>query len=419
MIYFLTLHLQPWWKYLQEIFFFVFSDFFFLLRPVLQLHTSKTCSPALKAEPLLQELSPHFQKSHIIECFFNMVAVSKHLGTAFRARPLPTVGSGWSKKKRHLKLNLKMCFSWKPGRAAINRRRHFHAPHFSWFLPEFPPFLPRSTLAPQLPTAALAADHDQQGIIGGSGGGGEGVEGGGCSSSLMEPGQKFCLVDLPWLWWTSCLDSIDLRRLSPPFTSNVQPENSEPMANSNQSGAWSPPTHRPGFNVATKENILMQAADCSPGPTLCATCYNLWRAQRFGINWGCETVRLPAHVCSGQLHWVMHTVCVCGWKEGGRGFTVALWSPTEIQTQKRGYKMHFYFTWAAISSKFSACGLQAEHVFSPSFKSIWCLQTRERELGAGFQEHRFSYSLGEGTRINVWIQIFLCGHTKYTQTFLC
>lgn len=158
--------------------------FFFFLRPLLQLHTYKTCSLALKAEPLLQELSPHFQKSHIIESFFNMVAVSKHLGTASRARPLPTVGSGWSeekkKKKRHLKLNLKMCFSWKPCRAAKNRGRHFHAPHFSWFLSEFPPFLPRSTLAPQLPTAALAADHDQQGIIGGA------------SSTFMEPGQKCC-----------------------------------------------------------------------------------------------------------------------------------------------------------------------------------------------------------------------------------
>lgn len=32
-----------------------------------------------------------------------MVAVSKHLGTAFRARPLPTVGSGWSKKKKERK----------------------------------------------------------------------------------------------------------------------------------------------------------------------------------------------------------------------------------------------------------------------------------------------------------------------------
>lgn len=208
---------------------------FFFLRPVLQLHTYKTCSPALKAEPLLQELSPHFQKSHIIECFFNMVAVSKHLGTAFEARPLPTVGSGWSKKKkRHLKLNLKMCFSWKPGRAAINWGRHFHAPHFSWFLSEFPPFLPRSTLAPQLPTAALAADHNQQGISGKA------------SSTLMELGQKFCPSSRGspgWSWMDlSLVNSLpgqhDLRFLSsPPFTNNTQPENSELMANSNQPGA--------------------------------------------------------------------------------------------------------------------------------------------------------------------------------------
>lgn len=75
-----------------------------------------------------------------------------------------------------------MCFSWKPGRAAINRGRHFHAPHFSWFLIEFPPFLPRSTLAPRLPSAALGADHDQQGIIAK----GEGAV------ALMEPRQKFC-----------------------------------------------------------------------------------------------------------------------------------------------------------------------------------------------------------------------------------
>lgn len=59
-----------------------------------------------------------------------------------------------------------MCFSWKPGCAAINQGRHFHAPHFSWFLSEFPPFLSHSTLAPELPTAALAADHSQRGIRG-------------------------------------------------------------------------------------------------------------------------------------------------------------------------------------------------------------------------------------------------------------
>lgn len=97
-----------------------------------------------------------------------MVAVSKHLGLACKTRPLPAVGSGGREreKKRHLKLNLKMCFSWKPGCTAINQGRHFHAPHFSWFLSEFPPFLSHSTLAPELPTAALAADHSQRGTVG-------------------------------------------------------------------------------------------------------------------------------------------------------------------------------------------------------------------------------------------------------------
>lgn len=59
-----------------------------------------------------------------------------------------------------------MCFFWKPGRAAINQGRHFHAPHFSWFLSEFPPFLSPSTLAPLLPAAALAEDHGLRGVAG-------------------------------------------------------------------------------------------------------------------------------------------------------------------------------------------------------------------------------------------------------------
>lgn len=40
-----------------------------------------------------------FSKSHIIECFFNMVAVSKHLGVALKTGPVPGVGSGRKKKK--------------------------------------------------------------------------------------------------------------------------------------------------------------------------------------------------------------------------------------------------------------------------------------------------------------------------------
>lgn len=132
-----------------------------------------------------------FPKSHIIECFFNVVAVSKHLGLAFQTRPLPAVGSG--RKKRHLKLNLKMCFSWKPGCAAINQGRHFHAPHFSWFLSEFPPFLSHSTLAPELPTAALAADHSQQGTVGWP------VPPSQLEQNLPPPPPKTLLVVLGWL----------------------------------------------------------------------------------------------------------------------------------------------------------------------------------------------------------------------------
>lgn len=41
-----------------------------------------------------------FPKSHIIECFFNMVAVSKHFGLALKTRPLPAVGSGRRRRRR-------------------------------------------------------------------------------------------------------------------------------------------------------------------------------------------------------------------------------------------------------------------------------------------------------------------------------
>lgn len=179
-----------------------------------------------------------FPKSHIIECFFNMVAVSKHLGLAFKTRPLPTVGSGRRrrrrrrKKKAHLKLNLKMCFSWKPGCAAINQGRHFHAPHFSWFLSEFPPFLSHSTLAPELPTAALAADHSQRGTVGWP------VPPSQAWTEALPPTQKLC--------WLSLDGSLTVENpsenlppgqhyfLSPPFSNNTLPTHPELMANSNQ-----------------------------------------------------------------------------------------------------------------------------------------------------------------------------------------
>lgn len=142
--------------------------------------TYQTCSPTLKAELLVQKLSPHFQKATLLSAFLTWSQFPSILASLSKPGRLPAVGSGRGRrgrrgrrsrrrrrrKKRHLKLNLKMCFSWKPGCAAINQGRHFHAPHFSWFLSEFPPFLSHSTLAPELPTAALAADHSQRGTVG-------------------------------------------------------------------------------------------------------------------------------------------------------------------------------------------------------------------------------------------------------------
>lgn len=135
-----------------------------------------------------------------------MVAVSKHLGTAFRARPLPTVGSGWSKKKkerkkdRHLKLNLKMCFSWKPGRAAINQGRHFHAPHFSWFLSEFPPFLPHSAVTYCCTGCRPRPAGHQWGSQ---------FHPYGAGTEVLPLLQRLSWLMLHgWLWWARCLDGL-------------------------------------------------------------------------------------------------------------------------------------------------------------------------------------------------------------------
>lgn len=50
--------------------------------------------------PSRTEAVATFPKSHIIECFFNMVAVSKHLCFAFKTRLLPAVGSGRRRRKK-------------------------------------------------------------------------------------------------------------------------------------------------------------------------------------------------------------------------------------------------------------------------------------------------------------------------------
>lgn len=191
----------------------------------------------LKAEPLVQKLSPHFQKATLLSAFLTWSQFPSVLALLSGPGPCQQLGveEARRKKKRHLKLNLKMCFSWKPGCAAINQGRHFHAPHFSWFLSEFPPFLSHSTLAPELPTAALAADHSQRGTMGWP-----------VPPSKQKPlpppsatekGSPGC----PWMAPTVENPSenpppgqLYLSSLSPPVSHNTRPTHSELMANSNQ-----------------------------------------------------------------------------------------------------------------------------------------------------------------------------------------
>lgn len=123
----------------------------------------QTCSQTLKGELLKQKLSPHFERATLLSAFLTWLQFPSVLASLSNQ----AFANSWewmkqkTKKTKNLKLNLKLCFSWKPSCAAINQGRHFHAPHFSWFLSEFPPFLFHSTLAPEVPRAALAADHNQ------------------------------------------------------------------------------------------------------------------------------------------------------------------------------------------------------------------------------------------------------------------
>lgn len=88
------------------------------------------------------------KKATLLSAFLTWLQFPSILALLSEPGPCQQLGVDEAKKKkeRHLKLNLKMCFSWKPGRAAINQGRHFHAPHFSWFLSESPPFLHCSTV---------------------------------------------------------------------------------------------------------------------------------------------------------------------------------------------------------------------------------------------------------------------------------
>lgn len=132
-----------------------------------------------------------------------------------------------------------MCFSWHPrAPAAINQGRHFHAPHFSWFLSEFTPFLSRSTSAPELPSCCTGWRQQQAWALG-------------CLPvpSSLPPGSweksfhqpisftrgAIGLV-LGWLSESHHLDWSYLGFLSPPFPNNTLHTHSG--ANSNRKVLW-------------------------------------------------------------------------------------------------------------------------------------------------------------------------------------
>lgn len=278
-----------------------------------------------------------------------MVAVSKHLGLTFKTRPLPAAGSGGrERKKRHLKLNLKMCFSWKPSSAAINQGRHFHAPHFSWFLSEFPPFLSHSTLAPMLPTAALAADHSQRGTVG--------------WPIPPTPPKKLSWLSLDGPRWR-------IRHLG--STTQALFHHPSQIIHCFHTLSWwptvisyklkSPLTYRPVFNVAMKEPFYCRLLTCLE-LTRCGVRCNLLRVQSLvlikAVKW---SDRLPVSVEAEFTEWYTH------W-EGDYGRALAArWDAA----QKRGCKKHFNFTWPVISSTISlrslksgwtACGFQTNRM---------------------------------------------------------
>lgn len=226
MIYSLTLHLKPWWKYFQEVF-FSWGQFCSCTR-------TKHVRRRWKPRPSYRSCHHISKKAALLSAFLTWSQFPSILAQLSDPCPCQQLGVDEAKrkkkgKKRHLKLNLKMCFFWKPGPAAINQGRHFHAPHFSWFLlPSFlaPPWLHSYLLLHWLQTTSSRA-----------------LRGGRppfwCLGPKFSPSSK-CSPGWPRMALNmedSQSGQHDFNFLSPPFTNNAQPEKSELMANSNQSGA--------------------------------------------------------------------------------------------------------------------------------------------------------------------------------------
>lgn len=146
------------------------------------------------------------KKATLLSAFLTWSQFPSILALLSEPDPCQQLGVDEAKKKKTSQVKFKDVFLLEARPCCYKPRETFSCSTFLWFLSEFPPFLPRSTLAPQLPTAALAVDHDQQGIIGGGGA----VTPSWSRDRSSAPPLKALLVYLGWLWlwWTRCLDTM-------------------------------------------------------------------------------------------------------------------------------------------------------------------------------------------------------------------
>lgn len=168
-----------------------------------------------------------FPKSHIIECFFNMVAVSKHLGLAFITGLLPAVGSGirrrGKKKSETSQVKFKDVF-------LLETRLHCHKPRetfscstffmVSLWVSSLPFSLRLGSSVTNCCTGCAPQPAGHRGVAGSS------------------PPQLRSPAGCPWMALTpenplgGCAPWT-VSSLSPPFSNNTLPTGWEPMATGN------------------------------------------------------------------------------------------------------------------------------------------------------------------------------------------
>lgn len=238
-IYFLTPH-----RDLQQVYLRVRPPLFFLLnsrilRTVLQLHTYQTCSPTLKTEPLIQELSPHFQKATLLSAFLTWSQFPSILALLSKPGPCQQVGSG-RKKKKTSQVKFKDVFLLEAKLRCHKPRETFSCSTFfmvSLRVSSLPFSLHLGSRVTYCCTGCGPQPAGHCGVASSSG------------SAWTEapplpppspPPQK-SPPGCPWMALTVENPSEDppperhyLRSLSPPLSHNTQPTHPELMANSNQ-----------------------------------------------------------------------------------------------------------------------------------------------------------------------------------------